>query len=433
MSGLALHLAAEGNEVYGSNFEENERVEYLRRIGMRIYIGHARENWENPDVVVHTTAVSRGNPELERSISEGVPILYRMELLRKVIASRNSLCVTGTDGKTTTTAMLSKVMIDAGRDPVVFLGGKSPHLEHGNYRNGEGPIVAEVDESDGFFASFSPLHAIITNVRGDHLEHYNNSLKNLHAHFSYFARRITGIFIYNADDEASNKLFDGMGITFGEKNGDYRFTGRICNRTKQSFEVYHGKHSLGHFTLNLPGIHNVYNATSVIAMAAELGIPMDIVKNSLAAFKSVDRRFTFRGFSEEKNLYFIDDYAHTPDEITNTIRGAKESYPDRKIIVVFQPHRYSRLARENGRFAASLKSADAVCVYKLYDAYEKGRYAVSEVEVLEGLKSYGVESYHADDYNDILNWLNNKRDAVVLFLGAGDITEASKLSALKFG
>ncbi|KUK90398.1 MAG: UDP-N-acetylmuramate--L-alanine ligase, partial [Mesotoga infera] len=149
MSGLAMHLASEGDQVYGSNYEENERVDYLRAKGINIYIGHSYENFEKPDVVVRTTAIKQGNPELVRALSEGVPTIYRMELLKNLLSRNTSLCVTGTDGKTTTTAMISKILVDSGRDPTVLLGGINPLLSDGNYRKGEGLIVSELDESDG--------------------------------------------------------------------------------------------------------------------------------------------------------------------------------------------------------------------------------------------------------------------------------------------
>lgn len=199
----------------------------------------------------------------------------------------------------------------------------------------------------------------------------------------------------------------------------------------QTFSCWRGDSHMGQIKLMIPGEYNAYNATAAVALTHELGVSIDTIKASLESFRSVDRRFTFRGMDNSRNLFFFDDYAHTPDEISSTIRGAREFFPDKNVIVVFQPHRYSRLVRENGRFALSLRDASEVCVYKLYEAYEKGQYAIDETEVLKGLSSYGVPAVHAVNYNEILDWLERKRDAVVLFLGAGDITEASKLSALK--
>ncbi|HPB64491.1 MAG TPA: UDP-N-acetylmuramate--L-alanine ligase, partial [Mesotoga sp.] len=426
MSGLAMHLASEGYQVYGSNYEENERVEYLRARGIGVCIGHSSENFDRPDLVIRTTAIKQGNPELVRAISEDVPTIYRMELLQKILAGNISTCITGTDGKTTTTAMVAKILFDDGRDPTVFLGGLNSFLTDGNYRRGGNVIVSELDESDGFFASFKPENAIITNVRGDHLEHYDNSFDNLKNHFRYFSRGVKNLLVFNADDPVSERLFKG-GITFGKEKGLYRFSNRKTCLMSQTFSCWRGDSHMGQIKLMIPGEYNAYNATAAVALTHELGVSIDTIKASLESFRSVDRRFTFRGMDNSRNLFFFDDYAHTPDEISSTIRGAREFFPDKNVIVVFQPHRYSRLVRENGRFALSLRDASEVCVYKLYEAYEKGQYAIDETEVLKGLSSYGVPAVHAVNYNEILDWLERKRDAVVLFLGAGDITEASKL------
>ena len=430
MSSLAMHLAAEGHEVYGSNSEENERVCYLRSSGIRVYIGQAEENWENPDFVVRSMAVKAGNPELEEAFSKGVPTLYRMELLKKLLDEKKSVCVTGTDGKTTTTAILSKLLIDSGIDPTVLLGGTVPTLKDGNYAHGSGPIVTELDESDGFFASFTPDYALVTNVRGDHLEHYNNSLESLFHHFEYFGTRVRNLF-YNGDDPVSARLFSGKGRSFGKRGCYYSFRSRVSYGTHQTFELFIEEGSLGSFKLNLPGEHNVYNAVAALAIAIGMVADPEILRSSLESYTTVDRRFSIRGENIQSNISFIDYYAHTPDEIRSTIMAARESYPNRKVIVVFQPHRYSRLLRENGKFAASLKEADEVCVYKLYEAYEKSIYAIDETEVLRGLKIYGTPAIHAANYYEIIEWIKPKRDAAIIFMGAGDVTEASKLSVLQ--
>jgi UDP-N-acetylmuramate--alanine ligase len=297
--------------------------------------------------------------------------------------------------------MVSKILIDSGRDPTVFLGGINPILKDGNYRKGKDLIVSELDESDGFFASFKPDYAVITNVRGDHLEHYDNSFDNLKNHFRYFSRSVGKLLVTNADDPASERIFTDT-LTFGKDRGYYRFTDRSTGIMNQTFRCFRGNEDLGLFKLMIPGEFNVYNATAAIALTHEMGVPIESIKNSLESYRSVDRRFTFRGLDDFRNLF-----------------------------VVFQPHRYSRLVRENGRFANSLKDATEVCVFKLYEAYEKGQYAIDETEVLKGLSSYGVPAVHAVNYLEILEWLEKKRDAVILFLGAGDITEASKMSVLK--
>ena len=406
-------------------------MEYLRARGISVFIGHSPQNFDKPDLVIRTTAIKQGNPELVRAIFEDVPTIYRMELLRKILADNISTCVTGTDGKTTTTAMVAKILFDDGRDPTVFLGGLNAFLADGNYRRGGKVIVSELDESDGFFASFKPENAIITNIRGDHLEHYDNSFEKPEKSFSSISPKVSRTFSYSTPMILSLKGCSKDGITFGKEKGLYRFSDRKTCLMSQTFSCWRGDSHMGQIKLMIPGEYNAYNAMAAVALTHELGVSIDTIKASLESFRSVDRRFTFRGMDNSRNLFFFDDYAHTPDEISSTIRGAREFFPDKNIIVVFQPHRYSRLVRENGRFALSLRDASEVCVYKLYEAYEKGQYAIDETEVLKGLSSYGVPAVHAVNYAEILDWLERKRDAVVLFLGAGDITEASKMSALK--
>ncbi len=432
MSSLAMHLRAEGHEVYGSNNELNERSSFLRSKGCHIYVGHSFTNWDDPDILVRTTAVRDDNPEVQRAIGSGIPVLYRMEALKRIVLRSNALCITGTDGKTTTTAMLAKIMIDAGKDPSVLLGGINDSLELGNYRRGLGPLLTELDESDGFFASFKCGHAVVTNVRNDHLEHYRNRTQSLRDHFWHFGNNVSGLFVYNSDDPVLSSVFNGSSISFGRDSGHYRFCNRFYGSATQEFEVYYRNRSLGSFILRVPGEFNAYNAIAAISISAEMGLDLDAVRKSLLEFMPVDRRFSFRGKNQARNLELIDDYAHTPDEIAFTISGAREFFPDRKIVAVFQPHRYSRLVRENGKFAASLREADAVCVFKLYEAYENEPHKIDEREVVEGLNRYGTPVVHARNYSDIISWLEDLRDAVVIFMGAGDITEASKLSAMKF-
>ena len=432
MSSLAMHLRAEGHEVYGSNNEINERSNFLRSKGFSVYIGHSSSNWEDPDILVRTTAVKDDNPEVQKAVKTGVPVVYRMEALKRITKQNNSICITGTDGKTTTTAMLSKILIDAGCDPSVLLGGINSSLEFGNYRLGAGPLLTELDESDGFFASVKCNHAVVTNVRNDHLEHYSNKSENLRDHFWHFGNNVSGLLVYNSDDPILSSIFNGSCVSFGRDSGLYKITGRRHSAAVQEFEVLYKNRSLGNYVLRTPGEFNAYNALAAIAASVEFGIDPDSIRESLLEFSPVDRRFSFRGKNDLRNLDLIDDYAHTPDEIAYTISGAREFFPDKKIVAVFQPHRYSRLVRENGKFAASLRGADAVCVYKLYEAYENEPHEIDEREVVDGLNRYGTPVVHASNYGDILSWLEDLRDAVVIFMGAGDITEASKLSAMKF-
>lgn len=425
MSSLAMFLADEGHEVYGSNYEQNEMTVILENRGIDVFINHNYDNWKNPDYIIRSTAIKDDNPEIKRGIVENKRIIFRMELLKKILRKRESLGITGTDGKTTTTALVS-CLLNEYLNTGVFLGGNYNFLPNSNYKHGKDILVSEIDESDGFFATVKPKHAIITNIRFDHLEHYSENKKNLYNSFKMYSKNLSGIVIYNADDENAKEIFVGNGISFGKNNGFYRFYDRKIDKTAQIFKLKRGNENLGEFRINLPGEFNVYNAVASIAFCIEYGMDIDLIKEKIPMLKSVDRRFTIKSTKNSNNNIIIDDYAHTPDEIRCTITAAKEAFPDNKTCIVFQPHRYSRLKRENGNFAKSLSFADEVCVYKLYEAYERIKNDVNEHEIVQGLLEKNVPVIHAEDFFEIDEWINLKRNSVIIFMGAGDIIKASR-------
>ena len=425
MSSLAMFLADEGHEVYGSNYERNDMTFILENRGIDVFIGHDYNNWKDPDYIIRSTAIKNDNPEIKRGIKENKKIIFRMELLKKVLKKRESLGITGTDGKTTTTALVS-CLLNEYLNTGIFLGGNYSFLSHSNYKHGRDILVSEIDESDGFFATFKPKHSIITNIRFDHLEHYSENKRNLYNSFKLYSKNLEGIVVYNADDENSREIFSKKGISFGKSKGLYRFYDRRTENTSQFFKLRKGMKELGEFKINIPGEFNVYNAVAAIVFCIEYGMDIDLIREKIPKLKTVDRRFSIKSTENVYNNIIIDDYAHTPDEIKCTIAAAKEAFPDNKTCIVFQPHRYSRLKRENGNFARSLSSADEVCVYKLYEAYEKIKNDVNEHEIVQGLLAKNIPVVHADDFYEIDEWINLKRNSVIIFMGAGDIIKASR-------
>lgn len=432
MSSLALHLKCEGHEIYGSNLEENERVRYLKSCGVEVFKGHNWSNWHDPDVLIMSSAVKQENPEVSRALSEGVPVKRRMEVLNEVLKARRTIGVTGTDGKTTTTAMVSHMLLNAGMNPTVFLGGVHPMLQHGNYRNGDDLTVAEIDESDGYFRDTSTLVSVVTNIRPDHLEHYNNEFSNLIRSFASFMENArTGVVIF-ADEEVADIAL-GMMKTKFEKKRVLFFGSAQRSHIRLVDRQVHGKTQIARFSwmgkertfqLRIPGVHNIYNALAALGALLILEYPADIVE-SLEDFRPVERRFQLLRSDEKENV-LIEDYAHTPEEIEKTLLTAREVYGSKRLVVFFQPHRYTRLARENGRFANSLRHADEVHVVPIYDAYEAEIRGVSEEEIVEKLRELGVRATHHSDKWDVLGVAKSYKETVLLFLGAGDITEVAR-------
>ena len=434
MSSLAMYFHYFGEEISGSNAEENERVVYLKNKGIKVYLDKTNEGERdllNSDIIIRTSAVRDDHPEVKEAIKFGIPVLNRMEMLNYVLKRNWSFGVSGTDGKTTTTAMLSKIFIDSGRDPTVFLGGIHNSLEDGNFRLGTGKVVAEVDESDGYIKNTIVDVAILTNLREDHLDHYEDSFVLLEEAIRKFAYSARDFSVLNADDPIISTWNIPYSISYGKsEKALYRFDNRKALNKHQKFDVYYKDKYIGSITLPLPGEHYVYDAMAAISTSLEIGINFDQIKESLKSFKNVGRRFDI--LYSNTHLHIIDDYAHTPEEIEATIRATKEFFGNsNKIIAIFQPHRYTRLKRQEKRFIKVLKEADEVYVYRLYSAYEIPNTNISEKLIVKYLESSGKKSKFYDEEDLLLNDLMQIKEGVLLFLGAGDITDiAWKLSEM---
>ena len=427
MSSIALHEFLSGTEVYGSNIEENERTRYLRKMGIDIFIGHSERNWKDPDFLVRTPAVSRSNPEVFRALREKIPVFERIDFLREIVSGKEQFAVTGTDGKTTTTAMLAHVLKYLKKDPTVFLGGIHSSLEHGNYRKGSDVFVYELDESDGKFSSFSPNYAIITNARGDHIEKYDWDLGKYKKAFETFAKSVKEVLVTFAEDEITGKL--GM-ISFGLNHGTYTIERREQKAWYQEVSIRKNGKRYGQLVLKVPGLHNALNALAVFSLLDFLGCDLGVVSSALEDFEGVKRRFNVTYADEDRRIFIIDDYAHTPQEVENLLKTTKEIFRSEKITVIFQPHRYTRLMREDGNFARSLREADHVIVTEVFGAYENERRISAEM-IHESLMEIGKDSSFVPNKEDILKKLEVTPCTVYLFVGAGDIIEVSKRFKMK--
>ncbi len=422
MSSLALHSHLNEKEVYGSDIHRNEQTKLLQNLGIKIFFGHSYGNWLEPDMVVYTPAVHRDNPEIVRARKENVPIINRFEFLQSVVSGHSQYAVTGSDGKTTTTAMLAHALKTIGKNPTVFLGGIHSSLEYGNYRKGSNEIVYELDESQPDFCNFSPDFLIITNARGDHLENFKSDVTFYRSCFERLASGTKKIVVTNFEDELTKQL---SRFSFGRTGGICRLLDRTADPFAQRANIeLDGK--IYTLTLKIPGEHNVLNAMAVVTLLWAAGYEVPAVIGALETFVNTFRRFTVTTIDENRQIFVVDDYAHTPDEIRSLLKATSERFPNQKKVVIFQPHRYTRLAREDGNFARALELADEVYVTEVYDAFEVDVPKLSSKVIVEGLVSLGKKSLYVSSHEVLEYLIPLTENTVYLFVGAGDIIRTSQ-------
>lgn len=424
MSSLALYTKNSGLNVLGSNNENNERTEYLNQKGIKINIGHEND-LNNIDLLIKSTAIREDNPEILKAKKQNIPVKYRMEYLNEILNENFSIGITGTDGKTTTTGMLSHIFVCSNKNPTVFLGGLHESLEDGNFRFGSNTIISEIDESDGFIKNTKTNVSLITNLRPDHLEHYNNDFENLKLSFKSYIRNIKDIAYINIDDNNLKEYYKKDMKTLSYlTEADFHIKNRYYNKNYQQFELFSKNTFIGEITLNVPGEIYALDALYAIAISLDYGIEFKKIQESLKSFKPVGRRFNILFCNTKK--FVIDDYAHTPEEIYQTIKATKEYFPDKKIMAIFQPHRYTRLYREFNGFVNSLKIADMVNVFRIYSAFEEAIDGIDERKICLNLNEHNIDAKYFENSKNLIENLINYDDTVFLFLGAGDITEVAK-------
>jgi len=427
MCGIAEVLLNMGFEVSGSDLREGEVVASLRALGARIAIGHAPENIAGADVVVRSTAVKPSNVEVQAAAQHAIPVIRRAEMLAELMRMKHGLAAAGTHGKTTVTSMLATCLHAAGLDPTVIIGGRLDRFGS-NAKHGLGPyLVAEADESDGSFMMLAPTVAVITNVDPEHLEHYG-SFEKLVDTFVEFANKVPfyGYAVLCLDHPVVQEMLPRVRrrvVTYGMSvQADYRGEELGYNAFESRFAVWRGTERLGEVNLGMPGVHNVSNALASLATAVELDIPFPIAAAALEGFSGIQRRFTLRG--EAAGRLVVDDYAHHPEEISATLGAARRGFPDKRIVAVFQPHRYSRVSRLRAEFSRCFNQADEVVVCPVYRAGETPVEGLDQHTTAAEIRSHGhrkvvaVESL--DEAVDHLVDTGASGD-VVLTLGAGDV------------
>lgn len=432
MSGLAEILRSLEFDVSGSDMKESSTTRRLQTLGVRIDLGHRHENISGVDVVVYSSAIRAENPELTEARALGIPVITRAEMLSELMRVKYGVAIAGSHGKTTTTSLVATVLRAAGLDPTVVVGGKMAALGS-NARLGAGDLlVAEADESDGSFLRLTPTIAVVTNIDPEHLDHYGSHEKIKEA-FVEFAARVPfyGLAVLCLDHPHVQDILPRVQrrhVTYGvSPQSDYAARGIQFRGLETSFNAYRRGEPLGGFTVRMPGAHNVLNCLATIAVADELEVPLDVTKQALSTFGGVARRFTVIGQSGGVTL--VDDYGHHPAEVRATIDAAQRAFPgdDHRIVVAFQPHRYTRTRDLFDDFTRAFNQADVLLVTDIYAAGEAPIPGTSAEKLVQAIREHGHHdaSYVADklDLPEALERIVRPGD-VVIALGAGDVNAA---------
>jgi UDP-N-acetylmuramate--alanine ligase len=427
MSGIAELLLNLGYAVSGSDLRLSDITQRLQALGGTVYEGHAPEQIAGADVVVISSAIDANNPEVLAAYKSMVPVIPRAEMLAELMRLKYSIAIAGAHGKTSTTSLVASILAAGGLDPTVVIGGKLKGIGS-NAVLGKGEyIVAEADESDGSFLKYSPAIAVVTNIDREHLDFYKD-LDAIKQVFLDFIDRIPfyGLAVLCMDNEAVQDLIPQVRkrfLTYGmTPQADLQARNVICRGLTSRFTVARQSEILGQVVLNLPGMHNVYNAMAAIAVGLELGIDFDKIRKALEKVEGVQRRLEIKGYVN--GIAIVDDYGHHPTEIRTTLDAMEHGWPGRRKVVVFQPHRYSRTRALFDEFSRSFYRSDVLLLLPIYAASEQPIEGVESQALCESIQAYGHKDVSfAQDMDEALRFLTARVVAgdVVLTLGAGNV------------
>ena len=426
MSGIAEILVNQGFEVSGSDKALSEVTDRLESIGIKVYEGHSLENLKDADVLVYSSAVQIDNPEVQAAIERKIPIIKRSEMLAETMRMKYGIGIAGTHGKTTTTSMVGLTLTEGGIDPTIIVGGKLSGLGGTNARLGNGEfIVVEADEFDRTFLKLTPTIAAITTLESEHLDTYKD-LDDIKSAFVEFANKVPfyGFVALCLDEPALQDILPQINkkiITYGlTAQADVRATDIISSGFKTTYKVRYFNQELGELTLKIPGKHNVLNSLVAVIIGKELGVDFEIIKRALESFSGVYRRFEVK---YDKEILVVDDYAHHPTETSATLKGIRDGW-DRRLVVVFQPHLYSRTRDFYQEFGRSFLNTDVFICTDVYPARELPIEGVSGEMIANVTKKFGHKNVHyVADKKNIPALLNDiKKDGdIIVTMGAGDI------------
>ena len=437
MGGIAEVLINLGYAVQGSDLKTNAVTEHLARLGAQISIGHASANIAGADVVVVSSAIARGNPEIDAALAQRIPVVARAEMLGELMRFRYSIAVAGTHGKTTTTSLVASILAEGGEDPTFVIGGRLKSAGS-NARLGAGRyLVAEADESDSSFTHLQPLIAIVTNIDNDHLVTHGGSFELLKQSFVGFLHNLPfyGLAVLCIDDEHVRSIVQSVGrpiVSYGlaSSDADVRATNIRRAGLQTSFDVVRPSRPPLGVTVNLPGTHNVLNSLAAIVVASEIGIDDSAIQRALARFEGIDRRLQHIADVQTAvgRITVIDDYGHHPTEVTATLEALRQGYPGRRIVLAFQPHRYTRTHDLIDDFSKALSTADALLVTEVYAAGEAPIPGADGRAICRAVRGRGlVEPIFVERAEDLAESLADViRDGdVVVTMGAGHISAVS--------
>ena len=438
MSAIAKWALLEGVDVSGSDMEESEITRELIKMQAKIFIGHKKENISSDiDLIVYSSAVPLSNPERQNKILQK----SYFEFLGEITREKKLIAVSGTNGKSTTTAILGKILIDAGLDPLVIVGSKMNSFSHGNFNYGKGEYaVVEACEHNAHMLNLHPWSIVLTNIEADHLDFYKNLDNILEAFKKYVAKIEKGCFlVYNGDDKNSTevaKTHTCRLISYGVHEGaDFRFGERHIDGQRQLFSIFQGDEQLGDIEFYAPGLFNIYNAMAATSMAKALGIKFEIIKKSLAEFRGLWRRFEHIG--EFNGAPIISDYGHHPHAIEATLLAAHEFYPERRVVLAFEPHQHHRTKALFADFVRSFDKADVLILGEIYNVAgrEKGEDDnISSRKLADAIVEYWQsdenkqertkhELFYCENHDEILQSLKQtiKNNDIVIIMGAGGV------------
>lgn len=378
MCGIAEVLLNQGYDISGSDLREGPVVERLRGLGAQVAIGHTPDNVSGVDVVVVSTAIDPKNPELLAARERRIPVVRRAEMLAEIMRYRHGIAIAGAHGKTTTTSLIASLLAEAGRDPTYVIGGL---LNSSGSNAGLGAsryLVAEADESDASFLHLQPMVSVVTNIDADHMETYGGDFRKLQQTYVQFLHNLPfyGVAVVCIDDKPVCEILADIGrptITYGfSEQADFRIVDVKQERMQSTFTVLRPEHPPITATINLPGLHNVQNATAAIAVATDEGVEDEVIVRALAKFQGVGRRFQVYGEYAVGNgqAMLVDDYGHHPREVESVINAVRKGWPERRLVMIYQPHRYTRTRDLYDDFVAVLSKVDVLLLLDVYAAGE---------------------------------------------------------------
>lgn len=439
MGGIAEVLVNEGYRITGSDIAKNTMTQRLIKAGAEVFIGHHQNNVKDASVVVVSTAIDEQNPEIIAARQARIPVVRRAEMLAELMRFRHGIAIAGTHGKTTTTSLVASIFAQAKLDPTFIIGGLL-NSAGSNARVGSSRfLIAEADESDASFLHLQPMVSVITNIEEDHMETYQGSLEKMKDTYVEFIHNLPfyGLAVVCVDSPVAKELlprFSRPVITYGEsKDADYRLQNFSQQGNTCRFEVVNKQGEQLDVTLNMPGKHNALNATAAIAVAKDEGISDSAILSALALFEGVGRRFQHYGeFKNERgSVMLVDDYGHHPSEVAATINAIKQGWPDKRLVMIYQPHRYTRTRDLYEDFVKVLSEADQLLLLDVYSAGEQPIVGADSKSLCRSLRQRGKEPIHIADHSELSHVLADllADNDLVLTQGAGNIGQLVKTLA----